>query len=234
MLIIAYAKGVKKLNKLIGLQEAVKKIKNGDVVMVGGFLGCGGPNMILDYIADNTDLKDLTLICNDTAFPEVGVGKMVVKKMFKKIIASHIGTNKETGRQMSEEETEVVLVPQGTLAEQVRSGGYGLGGVLTKTGLGSKEIEEGKKIIEIDGEKWLLEKPLKADVALLNCAKADKFGNLEFHGSTQNFNTLMAFAAETVIVQADKVVEIGELNPDNIRVPGVLVTDIVDGGKING
>ena len=154
--------------------------------------------------------------------------------MFKKIYASHIGTNKETGRQMSEEETDVILVPQGTLAEQVRAGGYGLGGVLTQTGLGSKEIEEGKQIVEVDGEKWILEKPLKADVALLNCAKADKFGNMIFHGSTQTFNTVMAFAAKTVIVEADEVVEIGELDPDNVRVPGVLVSYIVDGGKING
>lgn len=222
------------MDKVINLEKAVSLIKDGDVVMVGGFLGCGGPNKIIDYIVENTDLKDLTLICNDTSFVDMGVGKMVVKKMFKKIYASHIGTNKETGRQMSEEETEVILVPQGTLAEQVRAGGYGLGGVLTQTGLGSKEIEEGKQIVEVDGEKWILEKPLKADVALLNCAKADKFGNMIFHGSTQTFNTVMAFAAKTVIVEADEVVEIGELDPDNVRVPGVLVSYIVDGGKING
>lgn len=222
------------MDKVINLEKAVSKIKDGDVVMVGGFLGCGGPNKIIDYIVENTDLKDLTLICNDTSFVDMGVGKMVVKKMFKKIYASHIGTNKETGRQMSEEETEVILVPQGTLAEQVRAGGYGLGGVLTQTGLGSKEIEEGKQIVEVDGEKWILEKPLKADVALLNCEKADKFGNMIFHGSTQTFNTVMAFAAKTVIVEADEVVEIGELDPDNVRVPGVLVSYIVDGGKING
>lgn len=222
------------MDKVINLEKAVSQIKDGDVVMVGGFLGCGGPNKIIDYIVENTDLKDLTLICNDTSFVDMGVGKMVVKKMFKKIYASHIGTNKETGRQMSEEETEVILVPQGTLAEQVRVGGYGLGGVLTQTGLGSKEIEEGKQIVEVDGEKWILEKPLKADVALLNCEKADKFGNMIFHGSTQTFNTVMAFAAKTVIVEADEVVEIGELDPDNVRVPGVLVSYIVDGGKING
>lgn len=222
------------MDKVINLEKAVSQIKDGDVVMVGGFLGCGGPNKIIDYIVENTDLKDLTLICNDTSFVDMGVGKMVVKKMFKKIYASHIGTNKETGRQMSEEETDVILVPQGTLAEQVRAGGYGLGGVLTQTGLGSKEIEEGKQIVEVDGEKWILEKPLKADVALLNCEKADKFGNMIFHGSTQTFNTVMAFAAKTVIVEADEVVEIGELDPDNVRVPGVLVSYIVDGGKING
>ena len=222
------------MDKVINLEKAVSQIKDGDVVMVGGFLGCGGPNNIIDYIVENTDLKDLTLICNDTSFVDMGVGKMVVKKMFKKIYASHIGTNKETGRQMSEEETEVILVPQGTLAEQVRAGGYGLGGVLTQTGLGSKEIEEGKQIVEVDGEKWILEKPLKADVALLNCEKADEFGNMIFHGSTQTFNTVMAFAAKTVIVEADEVVEIGELDPDNVRVPGVLVSYIVDGGKING
>lgn len=217
------------MNKLVNIEEAVNKIKNGNTIMVGGFLGCGGPNNLLDYISNNTNLKDLTLICNDTSFVDVGVGKMVNKKMFKKIITSHIGTNKETGRQMMEGETDVELVPQGTLAERIRSGGFGLGGVLTKTGVGIKEIEEGKETIIIDGEKWLLEKPLKADVSLLYCSKADKFGNMAFHGSTQNFNTLMAFAADTVIVQADEIVETGQLNPNEVKVPGILVTDIISG-----
>lgn len=222
------------MDKMVGLKEAVSKIKDGDTLMVGGFLGCGGPNKILDYIADNTDLKELTLICNDTAFPEVGVGKLVVKKQFKRIIASHIGTNRETGNQMNSGETEVLLVPQGTLAERVRAAGYGLGGVLTKTGVGIPEIEEGKQIIEVDGEKYILEVGLKADVALLNARYVDKFGNMKFEGSTVTFNNVMAYAADTVIVEADEVVEVGEINQSEVVTPGILIDYIVDGGAING
>ncbi|MDO5713976.1 MAG: CoA transferase subunit A [Tissierellia bacterium] len=220
------------MDKVIGVQEAVSKISDGDVVMVGGFLAVGGPNKIIDYIVENTDLKELTLICNDTAFIDKGVGKMVEKKQFKKIIASHIGTNRETGRQMNEGETEVQLVPQGTLAERVRAAGYGLGGILTKTGIGIKEIEEGKQKITVQGEEYLLEEPLKADVAIINARYADKFGNLKFEGSTVNFNNIMAFAADTVIVEADEVVEIGELDPNDVVTPGILVDFIVDGGAL--
>ena len=156
---------------------------------------------------------------------------MVVARMFKKILASHIGTNKETGRQMLEGETEVVLIPQGTLIEQIRAGGHGLGGVLTKTGLGT-EVEEGKQIIDIDGEKYLLEKPLRANIALLYAEKADERGNLSFHGATRNFNTLMGAAADISIVEACQVVKVGEMCPDEVVVPGIFVNHIVDGGAL--
>ena len=127
------------MNKLISLDDAVNLVRDGDTVMIGGFLAVGTPDLLIDaLIAKGT--KDLTLICNDTGFIDRGVGKMVIAKMFKKILTSHIGTNKETGRQMLEGETEVVLIPQGTLIEQIRAGGHGLGGVLTKTGLGTEEI----------------------------------------------------------------------------------------------
>lgn len=219
-----------KLNKVVSIEEAISNLTDGDVVMVGGFLGCGTPQKIIDYIVDHTDLKDLVLICNDTAFTDKGVGKMVVKKMFKRIITSHIGTNRETGRQMNEGETVVELVPQGTLAERVRAGGYGLGGILTPTGVGIAEVEEGKQKITVDGKDYLLETPLKADLALINARYADRFGNLEYEGSTVTFNNIMAFAAETVVVEADEVVEIGELNPNHVVTPGILVDYIVDGG----
>ena len=142
------------MSKLISLDDAVNLVRDGDTVMVGGFLGVGTPDKLIDALISK-GVKDLTLICNDTAFVDRGVGKMVVAKMFKKIMASHVGTNRETGRQMLEGETEVVLIPQGTLIEQIRAGGFGLGGVLTKTGLGT-EVEKGKTVIEIDGERYLL------------------------------------------------------------------------------
>jgi len=176
-------------------------------------------------------MKDLTLICNDTGFIDRGVGKMVVAKMFKKILTSHIGTNKETGRQMLEGEIEVVLIPQGTLIEQIRAGGFGLGGILTKTGLGT-EVEKGKQIVEIDGENYILEKPLRANIALLFAEKADERGNLTFHGATRNFNTTMGAAADISIVEVNEVVKIGEICPDEVVVPGVFVTRIVDGGAL--
>ncbi|NLC28928.1 MAG: CoA transferase subunit A [Chloroflexi bacterium] len=218
------------MNKLISLDDAVNLVRDGDTVMIGGFLAVGTPDLLIDaLIAKGT--KDLTLICNDTGFIDRGVGKMVIAKMFKKILTSHIGTNKETGRQMLEGETEGVLIPQGTLIEQIRAGGHGLGGVLTKTGLGT-EVEKGKQIIDIDGEKYLLEKPLRANIALLFAEKADERGNLSFHGATRNFNTLMGAAADISIVEACQVVKVGEKCPDEVVVPGIFVNHIVDGGAL--
>ena len=218
------------MNKIISLDEAVAKVKDGDTVMVGGFLGVGTPEKLIDALVTK-GTKDLTLICNDTAFVDRGVGKMVVAKLFKKIIASHVGTNKETGRQMLEGETEVELVPQGTLIERVRAGGFGLGGVLTKTGLGT-EVAKGKTIVQVDGQDYLLEKPLRADVALLFAHKVDREGNMSFHGATRNFNVYMGAAATISIVEAQEVIKDGFLNPDQVVVPGIFVKYIVDGGAL--
>ena len=220
------------MGKLISIKEAIAKIKDGDILMVGGFLANGTPQKLIDALVES-GVKDLTLICNDTAFEDRGIGKMVVAKQFKKIIASHVGTNKETGRQMNSGETEVVLVPQGTLAEQVRAGGYGLGGVLTKTGLGTL-VEEGKEKVVVDGEEYLLEKPLKADLAILYGSKVDKNGNIAYKGSTLNFNNMMAAAAKITIVEAEELVEIGELDPNEISTPAVFINYIVEGEPING
>lgn len=218
------------MNKVIGLEEAVAKIKDGDVIMVGGFLACGSPLKLIDALVESGK-KDLTLICNDTSYVDRGVGKMVAAKQFKKIIASHVGTNRETGNQMNSGETEVVLTPQGTLAEQVRAGASGLGGVLTRTGYGTL-VQEGKQVVEVDGVEWILEKPLRADVALLYGTKVDKKGNIYYEGSTQNFNILMAGAADLVIVEAEEIVEVGELNPNIVRTPGIFVNYIVQGDKL--
>ncbi len=217
------------MHKRVSIEEAIEKIEDGMTIMVGGFLGCGNPHRLIEALAAK-GTKDLTLICNDTSFPEYGVGKLVVNKQFKKIIASHVGTNPETGRQMNEKETEVVLVPQGTLAEQVRAGGAGLGGILTPTGVGTV-VEEGKEKLTVDGVEYLLEKPLRADVALIAAQKADEYGNLVYFGATRNFNNLMATAAETVIVEVEEVVKVGELDPNEVVTPGIFVSHIVNGGE---
>lgn len=217
------------MKKLITMEEAVAKVQDGMTVMVGGFLGCGSPDKIIDALVES-GVKDLTLIGNDTAFPDKSVGKMVVAKQFKKIMVSHIGTNPETGRQMNEEETVVDLIPQGTLAERIRCGGFGLGGILTPTGIGT-EVENEKQRIKVDGKIFLLETPLKADVAIIRGCKVDKLGNVYYHQTARNFNPLMATAAETVIVEAVEIVEVGELDPECIVTPFTFVDYIVGGDK---
>jgi acetate CoA/acetoacetate CoA-transferase alpha subunit len=218
------------MKKLISMEEAVNLVRDGDTVMVGGFLGVGTPDRLIDALIEK-GVKDLTLICNDTAFVDRGVGKMVAAKMFKKIMTSHIGTNKETGRQLLEGETEVELIPQGTLIERIRAGGFGLGGVLTRTGLGTA-VQNGKLTVGYDGEIFLLERPLRANIALLYAEKADEIGNLTFHGATRNFNTYMGAAADISIVEAQEVVKVGELSPNEVVVPGVFVSHIIDGGAL--
>lgn len=217
------------MNKIKTIEEAASYIKDGMTIMIGGFLGVGAPDLMIDKIIDN-GVKDLVLIANDTSFPDRNLGKLVVNKRTKKVIASHIGTNGETGRQMNEKEMEVVLVPQGTLAEQIRAAGAGLGGVLTPTGLGTV-VEEGKQKVTVGGKEFLVEEPLYADVAILRAAKADKKGNLIYSKSCRNFNPLMATAADLVIVEAEEIVEVGELDPDMIVTPHIFVDFIVKGGK---
>lgn len=218
--------------KIISKQEAVSMIKENDILMVGGFLNVGAPISILSELADK-GTENLTLICNDTAFVDSGVGRLVAQKQFKKIIASHIGTNSETGKQLNSGETEVVLVPQGTLAEQIRVAGAGLGGFYTPTGIGT-DVEIGKEKKNIGGVDYLLELPLKANVALIKGTIVDKKGNIFFNGSTRNFNTLMATAADIVIVEAEKIVEVGELGPNDVMTPGIFVDYIVAEDKVNG
>ncbi len=215
------------MNKHIAIEEAIGHIKDGMTIMVGGFLGVGSPHQIIEALVKK-GVKDLTLIANDTCFLDYGVGKLIVNKQIKKVITSHIGTNKETGRQMQEGEIEVVLVPQGTLAERVRAGGAGLGGILTRTGVGTL-VEEGKRKIEIDGKEYLLELPLRADVALIGGSKADKKGNVYYKKSTINFNPAMATAAEVVIVEAEELVEVGEIDPNEVMTPNIFVDYIIGG-----
>ncbi|KES18127.1 Acyl CoA:acetate/3-ketoacid CoA transferase, alpha subunit [Gilliamella apicola SCGC AB-598-I20] len=215
------------MDKVVSIEQALSSIKDETTMMVGGFMASGSPETLIDYLCQ-TEVKNLTLICNDTGLIDQGVGKMVMLKKFRKIIASHIGLNKETGRQMNAGETQVELIPQGTLAERIRCAGYGLGGVLTPTGIGTL-VEEGKKKIEVDGKQYLLETPLFADVALLYAAKVDRAGNIVYKGAMNNFNNVMASAAKLTIVEAGQIVDIGELNPQEIATPGIFVDYIVKG-----
>ncbi|SCG81852.1 butyrate-acetoacetate CoA-transferase [Proteiniborus sp. DW1] len=217
------------MNKIVSMNEALEHVKDGMTVIIGGFLGTGNPHKIIDALLEK-GVKDLTIIANDTAFPEVGIGKLIVNKRVKKAIVSHIGTNPETGNQMNAGELEVDLVPQGTLIEQIRAGGAGLGGFLTPTGIGTV-VEEGKRKIEVDGKEYLLEKPLKADVALIFGSIVDKKGNIFFNKATRNFNKFGATAAEVVIVEAEKIVEVGEIDPNVVEVPGLFVDYIVRGDE---
>lgn len=216
--LLTYAKHMK---KRITIAEAASKIKDGMTVMVGGFLSAGSPNRIIDALVES-GVKDLTIICNDTAFPDKGVGKLVANKQVKKVVASHIGTNPCTIDQMNAGELIVEFSPQGTLAERVRAGGSGLGGILTPTGIGTM-VAEGKQVITVDGKDFLLEKPLKADVALVGASVCDTEGNLTYHGTTQNFNPLMATAAELVIVEPEELVETGAIKPEEVRTPSIFV-----------
>jgi acetate CoA/acetoacetate CoA-transferase alpha subunit len=213
------------MKKMRSLTEAMASVKDGMTIMVGGFLGVGSPDLLLEELIKK-GVKDLTLIANDTSFEGQDYGELIVNKLVKKVYTSHIGTNRETGRQMNANELEVVLTPQGTLAEQIRAAGAGLGAVVTPTGIGTV-VEEGKQILEIDGKKFLVEKPLKADVALIRAKKADRTGNLIYDKSARNFNPIMAMAADLVIVQADEIVEPGELDPNFVMTPHIFGEFIV-------
>ncbi|MGP1514595.1 MAG: CoA transferase subunit A [Bacteroidales bacterium] len=211
------------MSKRIGVEVAASMVKDGMTVMVGGFLGSGSACKIIEQIVRN-NVKNLTIICNDTSFVEYGSGLLVANGCVKKVIASHIGTNPVTGEKMISGEIDVQLIPQGTLAESIRAGGAGIGGFLTTTGLGTI-CEEGKQKLIIDGKEYLLEKPIRADVALLGASICDKFGNLVYKGTSQNFNPLMATAADIVIAEVQQEVEI--IEPENVKTPYLFVDYIV-------
>lgn len=223
--------------KITSINEAIALVKDGMTIMVGGFLGCGAPDKLMHALS-LSGVKDLTVICNDGGLPGgrlLGVQELIHNGQVKHLIATHIGMNKEVGQMMNEGTMKVTLVPQGSLAEKIRAGGYGLGGVLTPTGLGtpvgvgSEDAGGGEKqSIVIDGKEFLLERPLRADIAFIYGSVADKYGNVKIHGTARNFNTVMATAADTVICQADEVVE--RIDPDDVLIQGVLV-DYIVGGK---
>jgi acetate CoA/acetoacetate CoA-transferase alpha subunit len=214
-------------NKVVSLSDAISHINDGVTLMVGGFLGVGSPLRIIDELV-NQGVKDITLISNDTGITGTGISKLIAAKLVKKAITSHIGMNPETGKQMIAGELEVQLTPQGTIAERIRAAGVGLGGILTPTGVGTS-VAEGKQAMTINGKEYLLEMPLRADVAILRGSVVDTYGNIMYKGTTQNFNPLMAMAADVVIVEAETIVELGELDPNHVRTPGIFVDYIVTG-----
>jgi acetate CoA/acetoacetate CoA-transferase alpha subunit len=211
--------------RTISLDKSVALIPDGATLMIGGFMAVGTPERVIDEIV-RQNKRDLTVIANDTAVPGKGIGKLVAAKLLRRAIVSHIGLNPETQRQLVAGELDVELVPQGTLIERIRAGGHGLGGVLTQTGVGTP-VEEGKKKIDVNGQTYLLEMPLRADFALVQAFLADYLGNLSYALTARNFNPLMAMAAETVVVCAENIVPVGVISPDHVATPAPLVDYLI-------
>jgi acetate CoA/acetoacetate CoA-transferase alpha subunit len=212
----------------IPIRQSIAMIPDGASLMVGGFMAVGTPERAIDEIVRQKK-RDLTVIANDTATPDRGVGKLITAKLVRKVIASHIGLNPETQRQMMAGELEVELVPQGTLIERIRAGGYGLGGILTQTGIGT-QVEDGKQQIDLNGNRYLLELPLRADFALVQAFLADYLGNLGYALTARNFNPVIALAAGIVIACADNIVPVGVIAPDHVGTPAPLVDYLVING----
>lgn len=213
------------MRQAIRAAEAVAMIPDGASIMIGGFMAVGTPERLVDELV-RQQRRDLTIIGNDTARPGVGVGKLIDAGLVRKVITSHIGTNPVTQRGMIEGRIDIELVPQGTLAERIRAAGFGLGGVLTPTGVGTLAAE-GKRTIEIEGRTFLVEPPLKSDVALLRASVADYYGNLVYRLTAENFNPIMAMAAALVIVEPGEIVPVGSIPPDEVETPGVLVDYLI-------
>jgi acetate CoA/acetoacetate CoA-transferase alpha subunit len=211
--------------RTISVEAAVEQIPDNASLLIGGFMGVGTPDRVISEIV-RQNKRNLTVIANDTASPGVGIGKLISAKLVHRVIASHIGLNPETQQQMMAEDLQVDLVPQGTLIERIRAGGYGLGGVLTPTGLGTV-VEEGKQKIEVDGRTHLVETALRADFALIHAFLADYIGNLAYTLTARNFNPVVAMAGGTVIASADHIVPVGVIPPDNVVTPATIVDYLI-------
>jgi acetate CoA/acetoacetate CoA-transferase alpha subunit len=209
----------------IALEKAVALIPDGASLMIGGFMAVGTSERLMDELV-RQGKRNLTVIANDNAMPGRGIGKLVTAGLVRKTIASHIGLNPETQKKMIDGSMQVELVPQGTLVERIRAAGYGLGGILTPTGVGTV-VEQGKQKVSVDGRDYLLETPLRADFALVQAFLADYQGNLTYMLTARNFNPVMAMAAETVIVDAEHIVPVGVIPPDDIVTPAVLVDYLI-------
>lgn len=212
-------------NKIKNIRDAVAVVKDGDTVMVGGFLQCGNPQHLISTLTE-TSVKELTLISTDTGSMETSNYKLLQSGKVKRLMASYIGGNPEAGNFLISGDAEVLLFPQGTLAEKIRAGGAGLGGFLSPVGIGTI-VEEGKQKLTVEGREYLLELPLRANVAFIKADKADKAGNLRITGSARNFNVVMATAADHVVAEVSEIVETGEIDPDDVTIPGIFVDTIV-------
>ena len=211
--------------KTIALKDAVAMIPDGASLMIGGFMGVGTPDRLIDELV-RQGKRNLTAIANDTAMPGRGIGKLVSAGLIGRTVASHIGLNPETQQQMITGKMTVDLVPQGTLIERIRAGGFGLGGILTPTGVGTV-VEEGKRKIDVDGTSYLLETALRADFALVHAFLADYLGNLSYALTARNFNPVIAMAGEKVIAEVEQIVPVGMISPDHVVTPAVLVDYLV-------
>ena len=220
------------MSRFITCSEAVELIPDGASIMIGGFMGVGSPHRIIAEMV-RQGRKNLTIIANDTGTPNFGIGQLVAARMIRKLIASHIGLNPETQRQVIAAEMEAELCPQGTLAERIRAGGFGLGGILTQTGMGTV-VADGKSVIDVDGNQYLLEKPLTADFALIAAHRSDYRGNLEYSLTARNFNSVMATAGQTVIAEPEHIVPTGAIPPDVVVTPFVCVHYIIGRAGTNG
>lgn len=213
------------MDKVMSVQDAVKPIKSGQSIMIGGFGGLGSPHSVIDGVIA-TGATDLEIICNDGGTPNYGAGRFIAENRVKKLSASFIGPNPQVGEMFANNQIELELIPQGTLAESIRAGGSGLGGILTRTGLGTL-VQEGKDTITIKGVEYLVEPAIKADVALIYASKADRMGNVVYHGSSRAHSPNMAMAADYVIVEVDEIVEIGDINPDDIHTQSIFIDAVV-------
>ena len=211
--------------QIISVEKAVAKIPDGASLMIGGFMGVGTPERLVDEMV-RQGKRGLTVIANDSALPGKGIGKLVTAGALSRLVASHIGLNPETQKKMIDKQIAVDLIPQGTLIEQIRAGGFGLGGILTPTGVGTV-VEEGKRKIEVKGKEYLLEEAIRADFALIEAFLADYSGNLTYALTARNFNPVIAMAADKVIVSAAHIVPIGMISPDHVVTPNTIVDYLV-------
>ncbi|MCE4546030.1 MULTISPECIES: CoA transferase subunit A [unclassified Caballeronia] len=220
------------MGKTCNVSDAVASIPDEATLMIGGFMGVGTPRRLIDELV-RQERRGLTVIANDTARPGVGIGRLISARLVKRLITSHIGTNPETQQQMLAHQIDVELVPQGTLAEKIRAGGHGLGGVLTPTGVGTV-VQDGKQTLELDGRVFLVEGPLRADFALVNAWRADHIGNLTYAMTARNFNPLMALAADVVIAESKEIVPTGVIAPDDVMTPAVIVDRLIGKERNDG
>lgn len=229
------------MSKIISAQEAVDLIPSGSSIMFGGFMGCGNAHQIIDELSKRS-ICGLTMICNDAAMltgplgeAYYGVSKLIRNKQVRKLIATHVGLNPKVAQQVNEGSLELELIPQGSFVEMIRAGGAGLGGVITPTGVGTI-VEQAAHVhskINIDGRTYLIERPLRADFAIISGHKIDPCGNVWYRGTTRNFSHVMATAANVVIAEADVIADLGDIAPEDVVTPGVFIDYIVDGGKPN-
>jgi acetate CoA/acetoacetate CoA-transferase alpha subunit len=214
--------------RTLPVEDAIAMIPDGASLMVGGFMGVGTPERLMDELV-RQGKRNLTVIANDTALPGQGIGKLIDAKLVARTIASHIGLNPETQKQMIDGTMIVDLIPQGTLIERIRAGGAGLGGILTSTGVGTV-VAEGKQTAEVNGNTYLIEPALRADFALVGAFLADYLGNLSYALTARNFNPVIAMAAATTIVCAEHIVPVGLISPDHVVTPAPLVDYLVANG----